>query len=60
MTDFAPGEVARPNFRILSEKQIENLHQATVNLLETCGVRVAHPVGLELLRQAGCRERSGS
>jgi trimethylamine--corrinoid protein Co-methyltransferase len=55
MTDFMPDDTARPNFRLLSEKQILTLHQATVQLLETCGVRVMHPAALELLRQAGCK-----
>ncbi len=54
MTDFAPDDAARPNFQLLSEEQIETIHQATLQLLETCGVRVAHPEALELLYQAGC------
>jgi len=54
MIGFLPDDAARPNFRLLSEKQIETIHQATLQLLETCGVRVAHPDALDLLRQAGC------
>ncbi len=37
----------------LSPAQIEQLHQAALDILERTGVIVAHPGALELLRAAG-------
>ena len=44
-----------PTYRVLSEDQIKEIHHATLELLETVGVRVMNPEGLQLLRDAGCR-----
>ena len=44
-----------PSYRILTETQIKEIHWATLDVLETVGVRVLHQEGLQLLRAAGCR-----
>ena len=44
-----------PEYRILTETQIKEIHWATLEVLETVGVRVLHSEGLQLLRDAGCR-----
>jgi len=49
------GTKANPIFRVLTEEQIKTIHRATLSILETTGVRVAHGEGLQLLRDAGCR-----
>ncbi|MCP4693615.1 MAG: trimethylamine methyltransferase [Desulfobacterales bacterium] len=45
----------RPAYRVLTEDQIKDIHMATLELLETVGVKVMHPGALEMLRGAGCR-----
>jgi trimethylamine--corrinoid protein Co-methyltransferase len=40
---------------VLSEDQIERIHQATLEVLERTGVQVTHPRALELLDGAGAR-----
>jgi len=44
-----------PTYRILTEDQIKELHRATLELLETVGVRVMAPEGVQILKGAGCR-----
>ena len=44
-----------PEYRLLNHAQIEELHRATLEVLETVGVKVHHEQALELLRTAGCR-----
>ena len=44
-----------PEYRVLDVAQIERIHLATLELLETVGVKVLHPGALEMLRAAGCR-----
>ncbi len=46
---------ATPSYRVLSEEQIRAIHAATLEVLETVGVRVAHDEALKLLRDRGCR-----
>jgi len=48
-----------PNYRVLSEEQIARVHHATLELLETVGVRVLHPQAVEMLAAAGCRVTGG-
>ena len=50
---------AVPNYRLLSEEQIRTIHAATLEILETVGVRVAHDEALKLLRGRGCRIKGG-
>ena len=38
-----------PEYRVLDERQIQRLHCATLELLETVGVKVLHPEALEML-----------
>ena len=44
-----------PHFRLLTEDQVKEIHRATLELLETSGVRVLSDEGVRLLREAGCR-----
>ena len=41
------------NPKVLSEKQIETIHRATLDVLERTGVRIEEPQSLELLHGAG-------
>ena len=45
----------RPIYRLLSEQQIKHLHEATLSLLETVGVKVMLPEAVDMLVEAGCR-----
>lgn len=44
-----------PTYRILTEDQIREIHCATLELLETTGVRVMDQKGIQVLKDAGCR-----
>lgn len=44
-----------PSYRLLTEDQIREIHLATLEVLETVGVRVAHQEAIGMLRDAGCR-----
>ncbi len=44
-----------PSYRLLTEEQIQEIHRASLEILETGGVRVLNAEGVELLRAAGCR-----
>ena len=45
----------RPRMNVLSEDQIEQIHSATLEVLERTGVRITHSRALELLDGAGAR-----
>jgi len=45
----------RPSLRVLTEEQIEQIHQATLEVLERTGVQMTHPRALELLHGASAR-----
>lgn len=47
-------EQAAPFLRWVSEGQIEEIHFATLEVLERTGVRVDYPEALQLLKDAGC------
>ena len=47
-----------PQYRLLNEAQIKRLHTATLDLLETNGVKVMDDEALEMLSDAGCRVSS--
>ncbi len=49
-----------PNYRLLTEEHIQELHRATLEILETVGVRVAHAEAVEMLRAIGCRIKPGN
>ena len=44
-----------PNYRILTENQIKEIHYETLQLLESTGVRVMDQEGVQILIDAGCR-----
>jgi len=52
---FSPKLEFRPRLSVLSQAQIEQIHQATLEVLERTGVRFNHPGALELLDGAGAR-----
>jgi trimethylamine---corrinoid protein Co-methyltransferase len=51
----SPRVPATPSFRLLDEQQIRSIHHATLEVLETTGVRVSHDEALQLLVDQGCR-----
>jgi trimethylamine--corrinoid protein Co-methyltransferase len=44
-----------PTYHLLSEEQIKKIHHATLELLESVGVRVMLPEAVHMLADAGCR-----
>jgi len=46
--------VCTPGYRLLSTDQIERIHAATLELLETVGVNIGHPGARGMLAEAGC------
>jgi trimethylamine--corrinoid protein Co-methyltransferase len=44
-----------PSYRLLTEEQISEIHLASLEILETVGVRVPHQEALQLVTDAGCR-----
>lgn len=47
-----------PEYRLLQETQIKRIHCATLELLETAGVKVMDEEAVEMLSDAGCRIKS--
>lgn len=45
----------KPRYRLLDDEQLQQLHNATLEILDKVGVSVKHPEALEMLRAAGCR-----
>ena len=45
----------RVSFRLLTDEQVQQVHQATLNVLEKTGVVIEHPRALEILSDAGCK-----
>lgn len=50
---FCPDLKFRPRLSVLNEDQIEQIHQATLEVLERTGVQITHPKALEVLHGAG-------
>jgi len=48
-----------PEYRLLTEEQIKEIHQSTLTLLEKTGVKVLNEKARELLKDAGCRMDAG-
>jgi trimethylamine--corrinoid protein Co-methyltransferase len=48
-------QTATPSYRLLDQQQIQLIHHATLEVLETTGVKVSHDEALQLLRSQGCR-----
>ena len=46
-----------PSYRLLSTGQIDRIHAATLELLETVGVHIRHPGARDMMTQAGCTVR---
>jgi len=46
-----------PSYRVLTEDQIREIHLATLEVLETVGIRILDADSLQLLKDAGCRLR---
>ncbi len=44
----------KPNFKLLTESQIKKIHLASLEILETIGVRISHEQGLKLLENSEC------
>ena len=49
-----------PTYRLLTEDQIMEIHRASLEVLESIGVRLLHDEAVELLRDAGCRVKPGA
>lgn len=49
--------VCSPSYKLLSPGQIDRIHAATLQLLETVGVNVRHQGARDMLAQAGCAVR---
>jgi trimethylamine--corrinoid protein Co-methyltransferase len=45
----------RPRLSVLNNKQMEQIHLATLELLERTGIKIGHPRALEILYGAGAR-----
>jgi trimethylamine--corrinoid protein Co-methyltransferase len=52
---FSPKLEFRPRLSVINSDQIEQIHQATLEILERTGVQISHPRALELLHGAGAR-----
>lgn len=48
------SEQLSPQLKWFSESQLEEIHSATIEVLERAGVRVDHDEALQLLKDAGC------
>jgi len=55
MMDDTSHSQCRPRYRLLTEDQIQEIHLATLEILDTVGVKILNDEGVELLREAGCR-----
>ncbi len=49
----------QPHYRLLTEEQIQELHQASLNILRKTGIRVMHKEALDLLKDSGCEIKNG-
>jgi trimethylamine--corrinoid protein Co-methyltransferase len=49
-----------PSYRLLTEDQIREIHLASLDILETVGVRVNHDEAVGMLAAAGCRVKPGN
>lgn len=47
-----------PTYRMLTQDQVQRFHYATLELLETVGVKVLHQDAIEMMSTAGCRIKS--
>ena len=54
-----PYTQVRPAYRLFNQEQIEEIHRASLEILETNGIRVPHQEAIQLLQQNGCRIKDG-
>jgi len=52
---YTPAIKFRPQLNVINEYQIQQIHQATLEVLERTGIEIAHPHALEILHGAGAR-----
>jgi trimethylamine--corrinoid protein Co-methyltransferase len=52
---FSPEMTFKPRMDVINDDQIEQIHQATLEVLERTGVQITHPRAVELLHGAGAR-----
>ena len=52
---FCPDLKFSPRLSVINDEQIEQIHQATLEVLERTGIQITHPRALELLDGAGAR-----
>src|SRR4030042_3283834 len=55
MKDNVSHSQSRPRYRLLTKDQIQEIHVATLEILETVGVKILGEEGIDLLKGAGCR-----
>jgi trimethylamine--corrinoid protein Co-methyltransferase len=49
-----------PSYRLLTEDQINEIHYASLEILETIGIRILHEEAIQLLCDAGCWVKDGN
>lgn len=52
---FTPAIKFRPQLKVINDYQIQQIHQATLEVLERTGIEIAHQQALEILHGAGAR-----
>jgi trimethylamine--corrinoid protein Co-methyltransferase len=52
---FTPEIKFRPQLKVINDYQIQQIHQATLEVLERTGIQIAYPQALEILHGAGAR-----
>lgn len=45
----------KPQMRVINDAQIEQIHMASLEILERTGIKMTHPKGLEILSGSGAR-----
>jgi trimethylamine--corrinoid protein Co-methyltransferase len=59
MTEKKPIPTLQPKIRVLSDKGLQAIHEATLQILEEIGVEMQDPQGRKLLLEAGASESAG-
>lgn len=59
MTQQLPVQTLQPMIRVLSDEQVQAIHNATLEILAQTGVEMQDPQGRELLLEAGAWESNG-
>jgi trimethylamine---corrinoid protein Co-methyltransferase len=49
-----------PSFNVLSPNQIEDIHNASLEILDRIGIRFYHEDSVEIMKRAGCRVEKGN